>query len=544
MQEVNHMKRAFKSRYIKKSAMPKEQNSRISADIDAFNRMKHTAFTWNNQNRQFDDGRSIHLHLKEKYGCNDYFAISANSLAKGIISSQKELRDMYAKDIHDDIVAVKKAIDKKMKYLKSLTAVKDSIINYTKKGYANPKKLRTCTGVTFLPDGRVRVQVFGCKTYYASIYLFEHTWLEPKIRRVKNNIAQMQHKLHRLGERSEALSNDKKAHVCFGTKKRFHDTRLAGETRKRTLYKERYNTLAVSGKHDSRNGNFVFTYDPVAGDLTYKSMSDFNGQPVIFPKVFFPYGQERISDYISSHSGPVAWKIKDCGNAWQITCIITCEEDTHKNNCFSDGCVSFDMNYDNISWSELDRQGNLLRHGVLPLDMEGRTKGQIRQQISHALEKIFKQASGSRKPVACESIKSIQRKKFYDKNRKRTRHISMFACSAMEMFALSKSEKYCICLQTVNPAYTSQTGKLKYKRRYGLTVHESAAFVIGRRAMGFVDKVPDILKHYIPEAKRSLPRMKQWSALYAALKKTDPGIINHILYPKKTDMGFLYASEL
>ena len=171
------MKKAFKSRYIKKSAMSKEQNGRISADIEAFNRMKHTAFTWNNQNRQFDDERSVHLHLKEKYGCNDYFAISANSLAKGIISSQKELRDMYVKDIHDDIVAVKKAIDKKMKYLKSLTAVKDSIIDYTKKGYVNPKKLRTCTGVTFLPDGRVRVQVFGRKTYYASIYLFEHTWL-------------------------------------------------------------------------------------------------------------------------------------------------------------------------------------------------------------------------------------------------------------------------------------------------------------------------------------------------------------------------------
>ena len=33
----------------------------------------------------------------------------------------------------------------------------------------------------------------------------------------------------------------------------------------------------------------------------------------------------------------------------------------------------------------------------------------------------------------------------------------------------------------INPSFTSQQGKLKYMRRLGLSIHESAALCIGRR---------------------------------------------------------------
>ena len=42
----------------------------------------------------------------------------------------------------------------------------------------------------------------------------------------------------------------------------------------------------------------------------------------------------------------------------------------------------------------------------------------------------------------------------------------------------------------VNPAYTSQMGKVKYMSRYGLSIHEAASLVIGRRGMGYKEKMP------------------------------------------------------
>ena len=102
--------------------MPAADNALLSQDIEAYNRMMHTAFVWNNQDRAFPDGRSIHLHLKDQYHCNDYFANSANQESKGKLRSLKELRSSYISDMKDDIRAVTKKITGKQKYLGALQA--------------------------------------------------------------------------------------------------------------------------------------------------------------------------------------------------------------------------------------------------------------------------------------------------------------------------------------------------------------------------------------------------------------------------------------
>ena len=48
-------------------------------------------------------------------------------------------------------------------------------------------------------------------------------------------------------------------------------------------------------------------------------------------------------------------------------------------------------------------------------------------------------------------------------------------------------------VKQVNPAYTSVIGCFKYTEKYGLSVHEAAAFVIGRRGLGFKEKLPRVL---------------------------------------------------
>ena len=57
---------------------------------------------------------------------------------------------------------------------------------------------------------------------------------------------------------------------------------------------------------------------------------------------------------------------------------------------------------------------------------------------------------------------------------------------------------------SVNPAYTSQIGHHKFMKKYGISSHESAALVIGRRCLGFkrVEKIPQ--HHLLNKGKERL----------------------------------------
>ncbi|WP_444508950.1 hypothetical protein, partial [Enterobacter mori] len=47
-----------------------------------------------------------------------------------------------------------------------------------------------------------------------------------------------------------------------------------------------------------------------------------------------------------------------------------------------------------------------------------------------------------------------------------------------------------LSVKTVNPAYTSVIGKLKYSKKYGISVHETAAFTIARRGLELQEQLP------------------------------------------------------
>lgn len=274
--------------------------------------------------------------------------------------------------------------------------------------------------------------------------------------------------------------------------------------------------MQVSGRLDSLAGNFVFRYDPDTKTVTYRSMTDWDGERIPFP-VCFPYGQEELDDCIREKRGAVSWELIDCGNAWQLNVVFPVTE-PEKNDYYGDGCIGVDINYDNIAVSETDQKGNLLSHTVFPFQPEGLSSGQMEQVISHILEQIFQMAWETKKPVTAENIKQVQRKKFYDKNTKRTRHISLFACTKIRTLLESKSVKYETAVTFINPAYTSKAGLAKYVRRYGLSIHEAASFCIARRGQGYKERLPRQLYRLLPPETKSLPLQKQWKTISKLLK--------------------------
>lgn len=81
----------------------------------------------------------------------------------------------------------------------------------------------------------------------------------------------------------------------------------------------------------------------------------------------------------------------------------------------------------------------------------------------------------------------------------------------------------------ISPEYTSQIGKIKYMRRLGLSIHESASYVIG---LGKFDKLtlPVELEELLPA---STPKelKKQWATVTRAFS----GIRTHAFYLQITE---------
>lgn len=522
------MRRCLSSTYIKKNTYPASVNERLLNDIALYNRMKRTSFEHQLQNRQeTDEGGnpvSPHVFLTHTFGVKDYFANSACMEAKAVLKSQKELRELYLSDLKDDIKAIRKKVSSKRKYRESLVKIKQGIISYcmARKGHVEKPEvfLKGSSNIKFLVDEcdekgdiPVQLQFFHTIRRFDSIYLFEHQWLDTKIKNLKHQILTMEHKLSNKEAHLEKLKKKLPA-VHFGGKKRMNDRRLSN--RKRCLEKRRNKRMLISGRLDAVSGNFVFRYDPETHLLTYQSMTDWNGERIVFP-VHFPYGQEWIDSFVREKRGAVAWELVDCGNAWQINCLLQVEE-PDKNDYYGNGTVGVDINYDNIAYTETDGNGNLLFHKVVCFDPGRFSSGQYEQALSKILEQIFRHAVTVKKPVTAEKISRIQRKKFYDRNTKRTRHISLFACNKIKTLMDSKSNKYETVVTYVDPAYTSKSGLAKYVRRYGLSIHEAASFCIARRGQGFIEKLPKQLYELLSEGNQQKSRKAQWKAACKLIK--------------------------
>ncbi|UMZ74158.1 IS200/IS605 family accessory protein TnpB-related protein [Natranaerofaba carboxydovora] len=62
-------------------------------------------------------------------------------------------------------------------------------------------------------------------------------------------------------------------------------------------------------------------------------------------------------------------------------------------------------------------------------------------------------------------------------------------------------------IKQINPAYSSIIGRFKYSKKYSLSVHQAAALVIGRRGLGYREKLPVELIQKLQELKPYLQNL-------------------------------------
>ncbi|MGO4889448.1 IS200/IS605 family accessory protein TnpB-related protein [Anaerobacillus sp. MEB173] len=165
----------------------------------------------------------------------------------------------------------------------------------------------------------------------------------------------------------------------------------------------------------------------------------------------------------------------------------------------ADRVAGIDVNVDRIAVSILNQQGNLLK---------------VKTFYCHELEYVL---SNKRENICGETAKDIVEwlltehvgaiiledihiKQDHDTNRKLNRLTHQFTKTKVQRAVTSRAVKNGIDVKKVHPAYTSVIGRFKYSKPYSLSVHEAAAFVIGRRGLGFDEKLPKALLKQVQQS--------------------------------------------
>jgi IS605 OrfB family transposase len=333
-------------------------------------------------------------------------------------------------------------------------------------------------------------------------------------------VHQKKRRLSTLTSRCNQLKQDEDTQVtrlCFGSKKLFREQFYLEENGYTSFeewlqewHKARSDSFYLVGSKDEVSGNQSCTAI-IAEDesLTLRlrlpdALIASHGKYVLIHNVRFAYGHDVILASIrncqarscfpkeKNHYGvAISYRFKRDKIGWRL--FVTAPyakpaQVTRKEL----GVIGIDINADHLAVVETDRYGNPINKRVISLCTYGKTEAQTKALIGDAVKEIVNWAVASQKPIVLEKL-DFQKKKTELREvstGKMARMLSSFTYSTIIEAIKSRSFRFGVQVEEVNPAYTSVIGRVKFASRYGFSIHESAALVIGRRAQGFSEKMP------------------------------------------------------
>ena len=525
--------KTYFSNRIYKNRLSKEYVDGIAHALLVFNRAKQFSFSTSVKEKRSGKSRrnkSMHLTVKELFRLDDYYANSAVQEANTLQKSLIELNKMYITNKEEQIKSVNNKIKNTKSKLTTLTKVKQSFVNGKPK-FPKNSHIKNA-GNFFVVEFKKQTNIF----YHA--YQFEHSYLDVEIKLLKSRIGFLTFKKNRFEEELKDLKT-KVSSVVFGSKKLFKSQYTKDEYKNKheewvkKWNQSRYNQMVISGRKDSGSGNFVFRYDTNENILSFHTPS---GLKIEISNLTFPFGQDKVVSTIKKQINcknkkkfgrPIGWSLEDHGEYYIFKCIVNEEENQYVNFSKSDGIIGIDCNVDHFAVSNINRKGQLISSHTLDFDIWNKSSNQINKIIEAEVIELVDIAVRENKPIAMEKLDTTTSKvsNRYG-NKKANFKMSMFAYNKMISAIKSRAEKRGVAIFEVNPAYTSQIGKIKYMKRFGISIHEAASFVIARRAMGFKEKLPPVLGALLPEKITGAHHWVQWKYVSKMLK----GIHVHSFY--------------
>jgi IS605 OrfB family transposase len=403
------------------------------------------------------NAKDIIKYLPHQIRLNKRYAEDAVLLVQSLISSQRELLPMRLEDVRAKIEKTEKKIDE------------------YQHGRKTPKKvdLPTCL------DG-----------------------LHRRLEKLKSKEAELR---RHLDQRTIPR-------VIFGGKENFYK-RLKGKITNEEWKDVRSNQLYARGdKSKKGNLNIRLMYD----DNTYECYVEIAnplGQPKgkHAPRLRFPVSvpekyEEEIIDLVMGEPvgvnakgkpiieyRPYTVEIKRKNGEYYIHLIYEEEvygrELTYDEPIQAERIAGMDINIDRIAVSIVSKQGNFIKSKVFYCHELEYVKANKRNNIvGETVRDVYDWLL--QENVGAVVIENIQLRQQHDTDKRFHRLTHHFKKKKLTDTIIRRGMRLGFRVKKVNPAYTSVIGRFKYMEKYGLSVHESAALVIGRRGLGYRERLP------------------------------------------------------
>jgi IS605 OrfB family transposase len=394
-----------------------------------------------------------------------------------------------------------------------------------------------------------------------------HT-LEQKIATLKQRLIQLEkqksrsHTLHQkkrslflLQQKLNQLVSDrqtKKLRFCFGSKQlfraQFHLTANGYQSHQqwqKEWQQARENSFFLVGSKDETSGNQLCIATICENNtLTLRlrlpdRFKEVHGKYLILKNIQFKHGHQQILKALKSceerKQDPsfgiaISYRFLKDKKGWKVFVSIPM---TKANLVTSSqkGMIGIDINSNHLAVAETDHFGNPISKTTMYLNTYGKSRNQAKALIGDACKKLIEKAKNRGKHLVIENL-DFQKKKAQLKEQNSPKHARMLSSLAYTQFKqnlISKGWQEGVEVIEVNPAFTSLIGRIKFSKRYGLSLHQAAALTISRRSLQLSERIPSHLET-IPDGKdgyvalclpvrnRSKHVWSSWSILNQELK--------------------------
>ena len=321
-----------------------------------------------------------------------------------------------------------------------------------------------------------------------------------KYRYLKNKMVAMKKRLDRRINalpKIEKQIKTKKLSICFGSKALFAHQRLEADHLSwyMNFIEARDSFIYYVGRRDevSCNQQCQLFYGKKHNSFKIQLRKEYDYQAndrdkYVYGECYFRYGNKNIQEVLSLKNSPISYRILKRDDRYFLQATITVDKaDVQQKS----KVIGVDFNKGFTALSEVKEDGNLLDTDKIYYRF--RKGNGSKNDLRVLADTLAKRCIKNNASLAIEDLNFAKKKAKTMKHKKDKKYNEMLhslAYSNFSEFIKRACFKNNIHLSLVNPAYTSIIGKEKYSEVKKLNVHTAASYVIGRRALNFVDNRP------------------------------------------------------
>lgn len=495
-------------------------HTRLGADADRvldpfselMNRAERTLHARLLAGQKWTGGLAVSFY--REFGVSAKLMESVYASRQAKVASAVELAKLNAKELGDKITTKTKQIAKKER--KRAKKVKELASSLEKEEKLASRAVRLKAALDVAPLAKRPLALQQYKTILSELYKRRRLAGAELglIKRLDAEIHQHKRKLDILEARhTEAKRRISRPSICFG-KRNLFDAQFNLKANGFKSHAEwqnawraaRSSTFMIEGDRAYASGNCFArivrkrggSFDlelrlPAALRHLAHGIVKIGGQTISvvrFGGLTFSHNPDLLEAALSGKI-PVSVRFHRDETSWRVMASFkTVEAEVAED--YRCGAIGVDLNAGFVSVTRADRHGNVVEAFDVPMVTYGKSQSQSRDAICKAAAEIVAYAKRHCLPVISEDL-DFEKKKLVlrlEGDARYARMLSSFAYSQFDAALASACARHGVFHKRVNPAYTSLIGRVKFARRYGLSVHRSAALAIARRAMQLSEELP------------------------------------------------------